>query len=409
MTETQSERGSALVIAIVLTALMLATALGALAFVDRSQRRSGTERTRETTFNFAEAMLHNELLVTASAWPNTALKALPPLCTTAGTNCPDASQALAGLAGPDVLGGVTWETSVRDNIGSSATYYTKAATDATACGSMVPCTWDSNGDGALWIRSDATVANERRSLVALVRQEVARVTLPRTVITAGWFKTSNNGQKTIIDEKGCQAKQRPASNCNATDPGPIAVRCTSATAGTPGDACLGYRSAQVAPAVTTQGYVGNVLPAASLAAMKTYAIQLGTYYTTCPTTAQLTGLMVFVDGASCTYNGGTANSAASPGVLVVNAGTISFGGSVNFYGLLFAANNLTAPADAGTIVSLTGAAYVQGAIFVEGPGGIIAGSSGLNVSFDPNVFSDVRVAGYPSIVQNSFRELPMGQ
>jgi Tfp pilus assembly protein PilX len=406
----REERGSAVVIAIILTAAMLVVALGAMAMVDSSQRRSGEQRSMETTFNLAEGMLNNEMLVLARSWPSTPQQARPPACAAASTTCPSAANILAALSGPDaVLGGATWSTSVRDNIGGSATTYSAAASASTACGAMMPCTWDSNGDGMMWIRADATVAQQSRSIVALARQELSRIAFPRNSITAGFFRTSNNGLKVIVDEKGCLAKTKPTATCNSTDPAPVVVRCTTATPGTTGDTCLGYRSSQVNPDLTTQGLTTNVQPPATLQQMKTYAIQRGSYFTSCPSVAQLTGPMVFIDGVSCSYTTGTVNSAAAPGVLAVNAGTISFGGSLNFYGVLYAANNLPAPADAGAIVNLSGGAYVQGAIFVEGRGGVLAGSSGLNVSFDPNALGNVVVASTPSLAQNSFRELVAGQ
>jgi Tfp pilus assembly protein PilX len=403
------ERGSAIVIAIALTAVMMTAALGALAMVDSSQRRSGKQRGGETAFNFAEAMLNNELLVTGRSWPTTAAKALPATCRAYTVNCPDATKVLSAMAGADVASGASWSTSVSDNIGAAATYYSKAAIAGTACGAMVPCTWDSNGDGVLWIRADATVASQTRSVVALARQQLARIAFPRNSITAGYFQTSNNGLKVIVDEKGCEAKHKPLATCNATDPAPVVVRCTSPTAGTTGDACLRYRTSQVSPESTSQGLVGNVQSPATLLQMKTYAIQRGAYFTSCPTAAGLTGPMVFIDGVSCSYTTGTVNSGTTLGVLVVNAGTISFSGSLDFYGLLYAANNLPAQADAGYIVSLSGGAYVQGAVFVEGRGGVLAGSSGLNVSFDPNALANVIVASTPSISQNSFRELLVGR
>lgn len=409
MIRTSPERGSAIVIAMIVMTLILATALGSLQFIDRSQRRSGDERVQETAFNYGEALLNNQVLQLARRWPATAAAAAPASCSAAGASCPDPSQLSLGFAGTDVSATTSWKTSIRDNLGSAATYYSKAATDSAACGGLVPCTWDSNGDGAVWVRAEATVAGKTRALVSLVRQQQSRIALPRNVITADRFATNNNGNKTIVDEKGCQAKQRPAANCNATDSAPITVRCTTSTPGTTSDPCLGYRSAQVAPNNVSQGYPGNVLPATTLLQMKTYAIQLGSYYTSCPSAAQLSGPMVFIDGASCSYTTGTFNSAAAPGFVAVNAGTISLGGSTNFYGVIYAANNLPSPQDAGNIVSLTGGAYLQGAIFAEGRGGVFTGASGVNVSFDPNAISNIQVASTPSLVQNSFRELLRGQ
>jgi hypothetical protein len=158
------------------------------------------------------------------------------------------------------------------------------------------------------------------------------------------------------------------------------------------------------------GYGGNVLTSAQLTQMQTYAVQQGTYYTSCPSVAQLTGALVFVDGVSCSYTTGTINSATAPGVLVVNRGTLSLGGSLNFYGLIYLANNLTPPADSGNLLMMSGNAYIQGAVFVEGNGGVLAGASGLNISFDAAALSNVfGISGNAGVVQNTFRELVAGQ
>jgi Tfp pilus assembly protein PilX len=412
MTRVRNERGSALITAMIVMGLLLSASLGTLKFIDSSQSRSGHERIRETAFNLSEALLNMEVLRLNAKWPSLAKNATPATCTTAAANCPEPSQVINGFAGVDTAAGVLWATSIRDNLGAAATYYSKAVTDNTACGAVKPCTWDSNKDGAVWVRASATVRGRTRTLVALVRQQVTRISLPRTTLTASWFKTTNNGLKTMVDEKGCLAKTRPSANCNTTDPAPVVVRCTTTSPGTTNDPCLGYRSGQVAPAVSQQGLAGNVLPNTTLDQMRTYAAQQNTYFdatTGCPTTVQASGPLVFVEGINCSYTGGDINSAAAPGLLVVNQGTMTLSGSTNFYGVLYMANNLPSPQDAGALVTITGGGYIQGAVFVEGRGGVSVGGAGLGISFDPNALGNFSVAANPSIVQNSYRELLAGQ
>jgi Tfp pilus assembly protein PilX len=415
MTRLRDDRGSALIIAMVVMGLLLTASLATLQFIDASQKRSGRERIRETAFNYAEALLDGEVLMLTKTWPSTPATAAPANCTAAGTLCPDPTQVKANFAGIDMAAASSWRTQVRDNIGVLTSFYDKTAADTTACGAVSPCTWDSNQDGAMWVRVDATVRGKTRSLVALAKQGETRVPLPRNTITAGWFKTTNNGNKTIVDEKGCQAKHKPSNTCNATDPAPIVVRGTT-TAPSPNDACLGYRKAQVTPESTTTGYVGNVIPAFYLDQMKTQALATGAYPGTyfdasrgCPTTAQLAGPLVFIDGISCTYSSGDINSSTTPGFLVVNQASITITATANYYGVIYAANNLTPPADAGALVTVSGGGYVQGAIFVEGNGGASIGGSGLNVSFDPNALGNITVLGMPGVVHNSYRELLAGQ
>jgi Tfp pilus assembly protein PilX len=411
---TRAQDGWAMVLAILVMVAVLSMGLAALALVDGTQKRSGEERVGETSFNLAEAAMTNQTLLLSNRWPSSSATAYPSSCTrtSTATGCPDATTLVAGFSNTDVNTASTWTVTVRDDLGSAASYYSRSVLDSTTCagGGAAPCSWDSNRNGTLWVRAQATVNGKTRTLVALVKLQTIRLSLPRNAITAGHFSTNNNGLKTIVDEKGCQAKSRPSQNCNATQPAPIAVRCTTATPGVSGDSCLGYRSVQVAPNNYIMGYGGNVLTPTQLSQMKSYAQQQGTYYTACPTAAQLAGSMVYVDGASCSYTGGTYNSSSAPGVLVVDRGTLTLGGSSTYYGLIYMANNLVPPADAGNILVLTGTAYVQGAVFVEGNGGVLAGASGLNIAFDEAALGNVLgLSGNAGIAQNSFRELTSGQ
>jgi hypothetical protein len=407
------EGGWAVLIAIAVMTAVLATGVGILAFVDGVQKQSGTERVKETTFNLSEALLNNDALLLSNAWPSKSTAALPASCTRAstGTTCPSAATIASNFVGTDLNAAATWTVSVRDDLGAAVSYYSKAVTDTTACGGLVPCTWDSNKNGAMWVRAQATVDGRTRTLVGLVRQNLVRIALPRNVVTAGKFTSTNNGNKVLVDEKGCGSKHPVAGSCNTTQPAPVVVRCTTATPGTSGDACLGYRPGQLSPANYQTGYATpSVLTAANLNQMRSMAQQLGTYYTTCPSMAGLTGAMVFVEGVSCSYGGGVANSDTTPGTLVIYKGTLSLSGNAEFYGAIYAANGLTPPADAGNIVTISGTAYVQGAVYAEGNGGVSIGSSGLNIAFDERAITNVvATSGTASLSQNSFRELPPGQ
>ena len=53
-----AETGSSIVIAMVLMTMMFAVGLAAYAFVDNQQVESMRERHRESSFNFAEAVLN---------------------------------------------------------------------------------------------------------------------------------------------------------------------------------------------------------------------------------------------------------------------------------------------------------------------------------------------------------------
>ena len=58
-----------------------------------------------------------------------------------------------------------------------------------------------------------------------------------------------------------------------------------------------------------------------------------------------------------------------------------------------------------TVVDLNGNTQVFGAITIDGPGALMAGSSKENVVYDPNVIGGLQGFGTASIVQNTFREI----
>jgi hypothetical protein len=305
---------------------------------------------------------------------------------------------------------------VRDNVGSAATYYDRAALDSTSCagptGPMTPCTWDSNADGAMWVRAQATVRGQTRTVVALVKLDLVLEQFPQNTITAGRFKTTNSGNKVIVDTKGCAAVGAPVGGCLSQRAAPVVVRCTTprpATGYVRGNGCLGFDESkgQISPPGSTQtGFAGRALPLNAVDDFRRRAKALNTYYgTTCP--ASLTGAVVFVENANCSYSTGTFNSAANPGVVVFANGTLSIVGTVTYFGVIYMANTNASSAD---LVTLGGAATIQGSVVVEGSGGILAGSNKLNIVFDPRAVANV--FGYGSTAepaQNTFRELSTGQ
>ncbi len=56
-------------------------------------------------------------------------------------------------------------------------------------------------------------------------------------------------------------------------------------------------------------------------------------------------------------------------------------------------------------MTVTDDATIQGAIFIEGRGGLALGSSNLNLNFDERALDDLFVWGLPAFDHYSFREL----
>jgi hypothetical protein len=332
------------------------------------------------------------------------------------TGCPDSATLAAGFQGTDFSSSTAWTVTVRDNLAPAATYYDRAALESSACpaatGAMTPCTWDSNADGAMWVRAQATVGAESRTVVALVKLDLVDVQFPLNTITAGKFRTSNSGNKVIVDTKGCAAVGAPVGGCKSQRAAPVVVRCAASPPYTRSSTCVGFdqNKGQVSPPDSVQtGFTGRALPANVITDFRRRAKALGTYYASgCP--ASLTGPVVFIENGACSYTTGTFNSATSPGLVIVNTGTIGLGGNVTYYGTVYAANENAPPTDSGDIVSLGGTATIQGSVVIEGLGGLLAGSSKLNVVYDPGATANLYGYGTNAeISQNTFRELPAGQ
>lgn len=422
MNRLRAEDGVALVPALSITIIVLLLGSALLSTVDVQSNQSAADREQEGSFQLAESALNTQTLQLSRTWPATTASAYP-ACnqsvaasgTCSGTTLAANYTASAGGSGPnggsDFAAAPTWSTRVLDDV-NGGDYYT----DALLTQSPAPCPCDANGNGAVWVRSEATVAGQRSVLVTLVKQGEPRLeALPTAAIIAGWFETTNNGRKTIVDAKGASASA-----------GKVAVRC-STPAPAKSDLCLGYdpRKGQLNPADAYQtGYVDGTgtpnetnrvsLDGEAMARLKLRAQSLGTYYATgCPPT--LTGELVYVENANCSYTSNSQfNSAANPGVVIFASGTLSLGGTTNYYGLIYMAMGQgTAPASGPCTtsyrypaVTLGGNAQIYGAILIDKCGGVVAGSSGVNIVFDANVFNGVLSDGVAAGVKNSYRILP---
>lgn len=373
-----SERGSALVTAIVVTGIMLSIGLATLAWADNGSRTSREERVHESSFNLADTMLEGQIYQLGRSWP-TSVSPAPSCSNTAQpTGCPSQAKVSQSFTANDYAGGYTWATVVQDNGGTVQDLYTTA-------GAAGQPAYDANGDGRLWVRAQATVRGKSRRLVGEVQAQEVPLAFPRNTVTAGHFETTNNGNKVIVDTLGTSGQ-----------PGDVSVRCTA-----PGSGCLTYRAGQLSPDTSYTSYTGgDAMSVDDLNSLRGRAKANGTYYASCP--ANLSGAIVFVESGNCSANGGPGNSVASPGMLVINSGTLSLGGNYEYYGLVYAHN---AQGSTGNVVSLGGTSLIHGAVAVDGLGGVSAGSSKLNLVYDSNVFGLVRGFGTGELTPGTWREL----
>ncbi|HYH59816.1 MAG TPA: hypothetical protein VD790_11465 [Thermoleophilaceae bacterium] len=376
----RQEDGWGLVSSVLVLGILISLTLPLLSLVDAQQTQSAHERKSESSFNLAEAALDASVFVLGKAWPGAASGAYPASCTSASTslNCPSASLLARTFSGGDYTNRA-WSVQVRDDTGTE--YYDPAVVPSLP-------SWDANDNGKMWVRADARATDGERSVVLLVKRIESTIQFPRNAVTAGWFQSTNNGNKVIVDTKG-----------NAAQPAPVAVRC-------PGQSphCLEYRPGQISPDTTTTEYPGEtIVTPETLETFRAQAKALGTYYASgCP--SSITGEMVFVESGDCSYaGGGKANSATAPGTLVIASGTLYLGGNVTFYGLVYGAN---LQGSTGEVVRTQGSATIVGAVAVDGDGGLSAGSSKLNVVYAEGVFGSLTAFSGAAPVQGSWRELP---
>lgn len=387
-----SEAGMALVVAVMVSGLMLMAGLAILSFTDTQTRMTGQERLRESTLNLAEGAMNAQANLLTASWPETADKAFVP-CTQASTSvkCPDTTNLLNGFKSKDFGNGapISWNLSVRDN--ALGAFYDDAATASQPA-------WDQSGpagggpDGIMWLRAQAQIRGEKRTVVSLIRATPVSHAFPRGVLTAAHFHTTNNGNKVIIDAGG--------------GPG-VMARCNPGAGGPArGNSCLDYQvdKGQVWPnSWTADPSLPNAMNTNEVNSLRNRAKAANQWYSSCPTTLPSAPL-VFIETGGCSYSSGAQiNSLSNPGMLVINSGTLSIAGTVTFYGLIYMPN---AGGSTSNIVMLGGDAQVVGAIVVDGNGGISAGSSKVNIKYDPNVFNLVTTTQTINVIANSWRELP---
>jgi hypothetical protein len=229
---------------------------------------------------------------------------------------------------------------------------------------------------------------------------------PQNVITTNWLSLRNNGRKVIVDTLGSYAQPPSAQRPSNAQPGGIAARCQGAP--TP---CVSYdpSKGQISPDTTQVNSGGNAstLTSDQIAGLRLQAQTASppTYYAAGSCPPSLTGKLVFVeDMTGCSgYSGG--NSGASPGVLVFMRGTLSLTGNGVFYGIVYAGNQQNS---SGAVVSINGTAAIQGAVVVDGPGGVVAGSSRTNIVYDPRAFALLQALANATMVPNTWRQLPAG-
>ena len=397
----RDETGATLIAAVLIVFGMLAFGLAMLAAADTQSKTSARERTREASFNLGEAALNAQALQLTRGWPTATSNTPSCVPTSTHATCPTGSAIANGYATGDYAATPcasspstpAWRTSVYDSQGE--TYWTQSLVGRP--------NYDFNGDGALWIRSEATTRCHTVAVVSQVSQSLIPIAFPNNVVTANWFETSNQGRKVIVDTLG-----------SGGQPAGVVARCSGLSTAQ----CLNYQASKgqvQPPAVRADSSASpNTLSDTQLAALEAQALASGSYIAGCPTSvAQLSspanGAPVYVKNcpSGITVGGTTViNSATKPGALIIETGTISFGGTSNFYGLLYMVNK-GGVGHPTPVVTISGNAQIYGVVSVDGNGGIRAGSSKTNLINDPRAVSLLRGSSGARLNKNTFRVVPV--
>jgi Tfp pilus assembly protein PilX len=404
MRRLNSERGTAIIMAIVLMTMMVGVGLAAYSFVDQQQVETTRERQRESSFNLAEAALNSQSFVLSRRWAGapTAYATTTPTCSNAGgatIQCPDPAQLTTAYNSADYKTGTTWSTTVYDD--TSGPFYDSAVVEAkNAAGADLTAHWDANGNRRVWVKASTTVRDRIRTLVALVQVQQQVEFLPKRVILAGQFELTPNGNGVYIQ-----------TNPDATSQHPVSLRCDIATTG-----CSEFTPDKKNPQLDPPGAIlGNEFVGKDAIEddvkdrLKERAIADGTFYhNVCPTDAQLTGKVVWVEGcADGKYTKNNIwNAQGTSGILIWADGVLELGGKSDFWGIVYHLNNQNSSDD--QLLRLRGGLTIHGGAFVDGPGGIDVGSNRVNLTYDEGAFIGIASYGTAAIVQNSWRDITGG-
>ena len=364
----RGERGSAVVTAILVMAIMIPIGLALLAIVDTQAQESGSERTRDRAFNLADSALHSAAVsLSRSSWPSSGTSAPNNNGPTATADTCANSSFGATLGGATFAGsatarlqpnlnasyedpayaGATWQINVCDNdpTGAGPTIWKDAL--------LAGMNYDANGDEKVWVRSEAAVDGRRRVLAALVEvDEKSALSSKYGLITGRLNAELTNTAGTVLTGGllgsltsallGNDPLVAPDPTANTTPPtsGVTAVRCGAL------DGCLtgalgGLSSA--APPLSTVITGGKLVQStsptatstAAIAQLKQQAIASGTYV------ASTAGTQSSSNPPACTIPTG-ANSDTVVYIEQVGPGTINApGGPGDHYCLLNVATNVS--------------------------------------------------------------------
>ena len=380
-----------MVTAVIVMGIMISIGLATFAYVGGQQAQSRVERVKESAFNLSEGALNTQAFITGERFPGSFAGRYPASCPAADNRCPNAASLTNSFDNRDFAAGLTWSTRVRDNSLANPNYYTPALDTQNCQGSgTTPCTWDANGDGKVWIRSDATVRGKTRRLVTLVVTERSPEQFPRNVITA---------QR--LDFHGS-----PRQGVN-TRGAPVAVRCFPRS----NKDCADNRG-EVEPDTIQDSWPSQTaMTVEAVERLRQRAKDEGGYYTGCPAGRPPTALVFIEDCATTSANHlpcplGTGAGCTSPtalGTFVLIRGTFAAAAAWDYHGLLYLRNEQNS---CGDVFDITGNHQIYGAVAIDGCGGLSLGTSSQTLfTYNPDVWGQLYTYGNGRADRSSFREL----
>jgi hypothetical protein len=412
------ERGSVLVTAMLLLAVMMSLGFAVASQVDGQTRQSRIERERESTFNLAEAALSAQTFIlgrrgtgiVGHQYPLEGCSKTPPADD---YFCPVPAQIEKSYNGAGQVDfnfadpGDGWRTHVRDDsdpvTGQQVLFWDEDILNPANPKYGEWARYDADDNRHVWVRSEATVRGRKRAIVAWVRIEDRVISFPQYAVLAGKVGGKNSGGH----------GGRPLVNSTGSSLG-IAVRCSLPPQSA---SCINLNPTK-GPQLQPPTNFHNDYPNQSaledpdaLQALEDVARANGTYYAGCP--ANPNGKIVVVENAGdCSYlnsappaPGATkcCNTEADPGLYVVKRGKVDFGGNIEFWGVIWNAN-LDNLSDID-MIETSGTAAVHGGALVDGDGGVYAGSAGDNIVFFASAFENISAVGTAGVVQNTWREI----
>ena len=200
--------------------------------------------------------------------------------------------------------------------------------------------WTSTATASCGSPPKAIVRGRPRTIVARLKLEQLRESVPQAGVVAGALDVTNNGNKLMLDGTGSS----------------IVVRCSPLTS----TSCMSYDAGkgQLTPAPASTPGQPNFMTPAQLQRFKARAKADGTYFAGCPgqTPPSSPAPVVWVESCSTSYannigpfsspcvvpgdlSANCINPTTKPGLLIWHCGTLRMTGNYTFYGIAYVVNN----------------------------------------------------------------------